>query len=201
MFVFVCVPSTPAAVLDMGMCFPVDTFSSTPIGYLNGFSSEVLSCDDAPMVERELAAYDIRVRYLAWSVKAKSGCRNAMTALAVEVPTSEAALELPGFVPFGDLSKSFYIIPEDASRAVFSFPDDEFEGMAIKRVRVSDNFEAPPYREDGSFDLSMIPQGMLGGVYFFRDDPLHYYVTSGICSDDDATRQAVVRRFMDKCRA
>lgn len=196
--VFVCVKATKTALVEWGNTFPAVERAAEPIGYLQGF--EAKDIDDFGMVQREVIALGLKAKFLVRAVKAAHLCQGALIAFAVEVPTWETANALPGFVPLGYWSGA-YLRPPDVSSVVFT-EEDFFEQTKIKRLLVSDyytEFEPPEY-EDGVCFCSMIPLGRLGGIYFFEDDPLHFYLTNMGEIIDKAERIALLRRFRDAVR-
>jgi len=179
--VFVCVPSS-RAVIDYGGCPPLGPIASLPIGWLRGF--ETAEITDDKMIREEMDALGLDLRFYVSGVKADAGCRAALVAFAVEVPTLEAAQALPGFEPLGDLTKPYYYPPDKPLHQ---------PGGRIDLVPVADlyeNFEPPPYDENGAFVLSLIPLGMLGRLVFLSEDPTHAYVSTAR-EDSEARADAV----------
>lgn len=98
--VCVFVPGT-FAIITENEHMPVGTITSIPVGHLNGF--DVPDICDADEIEPEMSRLGLEIKYYGAIVRAENDYRAAIVSLAVEVPTLEAALALPGFVPFGDI--------------------------------------------------------------------------------------------------
>ncbi len=178
---FVCVRATLSQMGDYGASYSTADFrDAEPIGYLRGFEINELEIGNVEMVERDLAPLGLKVRYLFKGVKAEHGCLGALIALAVAVPTYEAAERLPGFVALGHWTKAIYLPPKEGFNPTFNYPADDVDGIEIKRCDVRDaydDFEPPLYNEEGVFTLSMIPRGQLATYVFLREDPTHIYVS------------------------
>jgi hypothetical protein len=193
--VFVFAMASAPHIIDAYHCLPLSDYQAEPIGYLRGFEAEM---DDHEMVKHELSELGLSLRFTARTVRARHGCRGALIAFAVEVPTYEDAEALPGFTPLGNYTGAYFVPPDGIEKIQCMSPDDVFEGAAIKRCDVTEfykEFEPPPYGEDGGFFLSMIPMGILYSLVFLREDPLHFYIDGGLATDDESSKLAKVRRF------
>jgi hypothetical protein len=91
----------------------------------------------------------------------------------------------------------------DKTITVDGLEDDRY-GMV--RIGVSDaysEFVPPPYREDGAYILSLIPNGQIGRLVFFKEDPESIFVISRPMiwdADDDAivaAARSIMRKGMD----
>jgi hypothetical protein len=73
-----------------------------------------------------------------------------------------------------------YPLPKAEFRPVIGGEFDDWlgDGEAAARVDVAqayDDFVPPPYGEEESYSLSLIPQGQLGHYVFLREDPAKIY--------------------------
>jgi hypothetical protein len=196
--VLVCVPAGEGNLIEPRETTPLpDKDRPEPVGFLTGFEA----AEDGEAVGRDLGT---PVQYHVRSVKAKNGCRGALLSMAVEVPRYEDAVALPGFVPLGYWTGAFYEMPKNEKQIVLTHLDDVFEGHSIKRLSIADHyddFEPPPYEENGAYHLSLVRLGQIGGYVFLKEDPLHFYAVPWMSySSNHEERIAWIRRFVEKCR-
>jgi hypothetical protein len=56
--------------------------------------------------------------------------------------------------------------------------DDRYGMVRIGASDAYSEFVPPPYREDGAYILSLIPNGQVGRLVFFKEDPGSIFVIS-----------------------
>lgn len=197
--VFVCVPAH-SRISGEGGTFPSpveNEYSSSPIGYLRGFETTDI-CDNK-MVEAELRALGLALRYHSQGVKADHGYVGALISFAVEVPTYEEACKLLGFVPFGHWTGAYYVpptLPSDIGNADWFCMSESI--VTVRRVALTDcagNKELPLYKEDGAFHLSLVPRGQLSSMVFLEEDPEHIYAVLHTVDETEAV--TVARKCLD----
>jgi hypothetical protein len=82
--------------------------------------------------------------------------------------------------------------------------EDKWAGVPFKRCRVEDHykkFEVPEY-DEGVAVASLVPLGMIGDAFFFKKDPLHFYITKmGRKTPNGEEVRIIATLFMEKCLA